>query len=139
MWLCAVWTLNRATISTCAAEMYTGASIHGWMKRSRWARKTGKPMIEDTFAFIIHPIQIKKDAARKVPIAKFLTEGQINFLSRFFPPLYISEVTGIQSQFNGRELRGWLLACPFTPPTMLSLPVETVYRKIVACGHMAEE
>ena len=96
-------------------------------------------MIEDTFAFIIHPIQIKKDAARKVPIAKFLTEGQINFLSRFFPPLYISEVTGIQSQFNGRELRGWLLACPFTPPTMLSLPVETVYRKIVACGHMAEE
>jgi hypothetical protein len=29
-------------------------------------------MIEDTFAFIIHPIQIKKDAARKVPIAKYL-------------------------------------------------------------------
>lgn len=96
-------------------------------------------MIEDTFAFIIHPIQIKKDAARKVPIAKYLTEGQINYLSRFFPPLYISEVTGIISEDNGRELRGWLLAVPFTPPTMMSLPVETVYRKIVATGHKAEK
>ena len=95
--------------------------------------------MDDTFAFIIHPIQIKKDAARKVPIAKYLTEGQINYLSRFFPPLYISEVTGIVSQYNGRELRGWLLAVPFTPPTMLSLPVETVYRKVVATGHKAEK
>lgn len=96
-------------------------------------------MPEDTFAFIIHPIQIKKDAARKVPIAKYLTEGQINFLSRFFPPMYISEVTGIVSEANGRELRGWLLAVPFTPPTMLALPVESVYRKIVATGHKAEK
>lgn len=96
-------------------------------------------MVEDTFAFIIHPIQIKKDAARKVPIAKYLTEGQINYLSRFFPPLYISEVTGIVSEATGRELRGWLLAVPFTPPTMLALPVETVYRKIVATGHKAEK
>lgn len=96
-------------------------------------------MIDDTFAFIIHPIQIKKDAARKVPIAKFLSEGQINYLSRFFPPLYISEVTGIRSESTGRELRGWLLAVPFTPPTMLALPLETVYRKIVATGHKAEK
>lgn len=96
-------------------------------------------MAEDTFAFIIHPIQIKKDAMRKVPIARYLSEGQINFFSRFFPPLYISEVTGIRSQSTGRELNGWLIACPFTPPTMLSLSTETVYKKIVACGHMAEE
>jgi fatty aldehyde-generating acyl-ACP reductase len=95
--------------------------------------------VDDTFAFIIHPIQIKKDAARKVPIAHYLTEGQINYLSRFFPPLYISEVTGIRSVHNGRELRGWLLAVPFTPPTMLALPVDTVYRKVVATGHKAEK
>ena len=103
-----------------------------------WA-KTGKvDVIDDTFAFIIHPIQIKKDAARKVPIARYLTESQINFLSRFFPPLYLSEVTGIRSESTGRELRGWLLAVPYTPPTMLALPVEEVYRKIVATGHKAE-
>lgn len=97
-------------------------------------------MTDDTFAFIIHPIQIKKDVERKFPIlGKILTERQINFFSRFFPPIYLSEIEGIRSAATGRELRGWLLACPFTPPTMMALPVETVYNKIVACGHMAEE
>ncbi len=97
-------------------------------------------MADDTFAFIIHPIQIKKDVARKYPLlGNLLSEGQINFFSRFFPPVYLSEVTGIRSVATGKELRGWLIACPFTPPTMLSLPVETVYNKIVACGHMAEQ
>lgn len=97
-------------------------------------------MAEDTFAFIIHPIHIKEDVARKFPLlGKILTERQINFFSRFFPPVYLSEVEGIRSIATGRELKGWLIACPFTPPTMMSLPVETVYKKIVACGHMAEE
>jgi len=97
-------------------------------------------MSDDTFAFIIHPIQIKKDVARKYPLlGKMLTEGQINFFSRFFPPVYLSEINGVQSVSTGREIKGWFIACPFTPPTMMSLPVETVYNKIVACGHMAEE
>ncbi len=97
-------------------------------------------MSDDTFAFIIHPIQIKKDVSRKFPLlGKILTERQINFFSRYFPPVYLSEIEGIRSAETGRELRGWLIACPFTPPTMMALPVETVYRKIVACGHMAEE
>jgi predicted amino acid dehydrogenase len=93
----------------------------------------------DTFAFIIHPIDPKADVARKYPLlGKLLTEGQINFFSRFFPPVYISEITGVRSMVTGREARGWFIACPFTPKTMLSLPVETVYRKIVACGRLAE-
>jgi fatty aldehyde-generating acyl-ACP reductase len=96
--------------------------------------------MQDTFAFIIHPIHIKEDVARKYPfLGKILTEPQINFFSRFFPPVYLSEVKGIVSAETGRELKGWLLACPFTPPTMMSVPVEMAYRKIVACGKMAEE
>ena len=93
----------------------------------------------DTFAFIIHPIQIKKDVARKFPLlGRILTERQISFFSRFFPPIYISEIDGIRSEDTGTALKGWLIACPYTPPTMLSLPVETVYKKIIGCGHMAE-
>jgi predicted amino acid dehydrogenase len=96
--------------------------------------------MQDTFAFIIHPITIKKDVSRKFPLlGKILSEGQINYFSRFFPPVYLSEIEGIRSIDNGRELKGWFIACPFTPPTMMSLPVETVYKKIVACGHMAEK
>ncbi len=93
----------------------------------------------DTFAFIIHPIQIKKDVQHKFPfLGSLLTERQINFFSRFFPPVYLSEITGIRSVSTGHEIKGWPIACPFTPPTMMSLPVETVYRKIGACGRMAE-
>ncbi|MBK9124891.1 MAG: shikimate dehydrogenase [Chloroflexi bacterium] len=95
--------------------------------------------MEDTFAFIIHPIQIKRDVERKYPLlGKILTERQINFFSRFFPPVYLSEMRGIVSADTGKAVRGWLIAAPYTPPTMLALPVEAVYKKIVACGHMAE-
>ena len=52
-------------------------------------------MADDTFAFIIHPIHIKEDVARKFPfLGKILTEPQIKFFSRFFPPVYLSEVSG---------------------------------------------
>jgi fatty aldehyde-generating acyl-ACP reductase len=99
-----------------------------------------KSTLEDTFAFVIHPIQIKKDVGRKFPLlGKILNEKQINFFSRYFPPIYISHVEGIRSEDSGRELEGWLISCPFTPPTMMSLPVNKVYNKIVGCGHMAEE
>lgn len=94
----------------------------------------------DTFAFIIHPITIKRDVSRKFPLlGKILTEPQINFFSRYFPPIYLSEIVGVRSETTGKEIKGWFIACPFTPPTMMSLPHETVYRKIVACGHMAEK
>lgn len=95
--------------------------------------------MDDTFAFIIHPIQIKKDVSRKFPLlGKILPEPVINYASRYFPPLYLSEIVGARSEATGRELKGWLLACPYTPPTMMSLPVDMVYNKIVACGHKAE-
>ena len=97
-------------------------------------------MVEDTFAFIIHPIHIKRDVARKFPLlGNILTEPQINFLCRFFPPIYISEVTGIRSVATGKELKGWLIAAPYTPTTMMKLPEQEVYRKIIACGHLAEK
>lgn len=96
-------------------------------------------MTQDTFAFIIHPINPKRDVSRKWPlVGKVLSEGQINYLSAFFPPVYISEITGIRSIATGREIKGWFIACPFTPQRMLELPVNFVYNKIVACGHKAE-
>lgn len=96
--------------------------------------------ITDTFAFIIHPIHPKRDVSRKFPLlGKVLTEGQVNYLSAYFPPVYISEITGIRSASSGREIRGWFIACPFTPKRMMELPVNHVYNKIVACGHKAEK
>jgi predicted amino acid dehydrogenase len=95
---------------------------------------------DDTFAFIIHPITIRKDVNRKFPpLGTILPEPVIHFASQFFPPLYISEITGVASQATGKQIRGWFLAVPFTPQTMLRLPVERAYNKIVATGKKAEK
>jgi len=94
----------------------------------------------DSFAFIIHPIDPKRDVSRKFPfLGRVLTEGQIDFFSTFFPPVYISEITGIKSQATGKEIKGWFLACPYTPKRMLQLPEHAVYRKIIETGRMAEK
>ena len=94
----------------------------------------------DTFAFIIHPIDPKRDVSRKFPLlGKYLTVKQINFFSTFFPPVYISEINGIRSEATVKEVRGWFVACPFTPARMLELPEKTVYRKIVQTGKVAEK
>ncbi|MBN2469696.1 MAG: shikimate dehydrogenase [Anaerolineae bacterium] len=93
----------------------------------------------EPFAFIIHPIDPKKDVSRKWPwLGKLLTRRQVDFFSLFFPPVYISEITGIRSAATGQELRGWFLACPFTPQRMVSLPERMVYNKIIATGRKAE-
>ena len=94
----------------------------------------------DTFAFIIHPIDPKRDVSRKYPLlGKMLSENQINFFSTFFPPVYISEIEGITSASTGKQIKGWFVACPFTPKRMLELPEKTVYKKIIQTGHMAEK
>lgn len=94
----------------------------------------------DNFAFIIHPIDPKRDVQRKFPfLGKVLPVSVINFLSAFFPPVYISHITGIVSEFNQKEIEGWFVACPFTPQRMLKLPPRRVYKKIVQTGRLAEK
>ena len=94
----------------------------------------------DSFAFIIHPIDPKRDVSRKYPLlGRVLSERQIDFFSTFFPPLYISEIEGITSEATGRQVKGWLIACPYTPRRMLELPERTVYRKIIQTGRLAEK
>jgi len=94
----------------------------------------------DTFAFIIHPIDPKRDVSRKFPLlGRYLSEKQIDFFSTFFPPVYISEIEGIRSESTGKEIKGWFIACPYTPRRMMELPERAVYRKIIQTGRLAEK
>jgi fatty aldehyde-generating acyl-ACP reductase len=94
----------------------------------------------DTFAFIIHPIDPKRDVSRKFPfLGRVLSARQIDFFSTFFPPVYISEIEGIKSEATGKEIKGWFIACPYTPRRMMELPEKTVYRKIIQTGRLAEK
>jgi len=95
--------------------------------------------VMDNFAFVIHPLDPKRDVARKYPLlARVLPTSLIHFFSRFWPPLYISHVTGVRSEATGKEIEGWLVACPFTARQMVHLPPRTVYKKIVQTGHLAQ-
>ena len=94
----------------------------------------------NNFAFIIHPIDPKRDVQRKFPLlGKYLPVPVINFFSLFFPPVYISHITGIQSTATQKEIEGWFVACPLTPQRMMSLPSKTVYKKIVQTGKLAQK
>ena len=92
----------------------------------------------DNFAFIIHPIDPKRDVQRKFPILGKLPRSVINFFSRFFPPIYISHIVGIQSIITNNEVEGWFVACPLTPQRMLSLPPAVAYKKIIQTGRLAQ-
>lgn len=91
------------------------------------------------FAFIIHPIDPRGDVKKKFPLlGTVLPLPLIHFLSGYFPPLVISKVRGIRSEFTGEEVEGWFLACPLTAKRMLEVPVDFAYRKIIATGRLAE-
>jgi len=93
----------------------------------------------DSFAFIIHPIDPKRDVSRKYPLlGRIFNEQFINFGSTFFPPVLLSEVDGITSKSTGKVLKGWLIACPLTAARMLELTERIAYRKIIQTGRLAE-
>ncbi len=93
----------------------------------------------DSFAFVIHPLNPKRDVARKYPrLARILPTALIHFFSLFWPPVYISHVTGVRSEATGKEIEGWLVACPFTARQMLRLPPRTVYKKVIQTSRLAE-
>lgn len=92
-----------------------------------------------TFAFIIHPIDPKRDVGRKYPALGKLPTWLINFLCLFFPPVYISQINGIRSVATAEEVTGWFVACPLTPQRMMSLPPNIVYKKIIQTGRLAEK
>ena len=72
-------------------------------------------------------------------LGKYLPVSAIDFLSRFFPPVYISHIVGVKSVTTNNEIEGWFLACPFTPQRMLSLPPQVVYKKIIQTGKLAQK
>lgn len=101
--------------------------------------RASKPALEK-FAFIIHPIDVKRDVARKggaYSVAKYLPERTIEWLIKHKEPIVASHITGVKSA-TGVEAEGWFIACPLTPRQLLSLPPEFVVKRLTQCGNLAE-
>ncbi|HEY3412410.1 MAG TPA: SDR family NAD(P)-dependent oxidoreductase [Armatimonadota bacterium] len=92
----------------------------------------------EKFAFVIHPLDARKDVARKYPIARYLPEQVVEFAIKFSNPQVVGHCTGIRAA-NGAEAEGWFVACPLSARQMLELPTEFVYDRIVQCGMIAAD
>ncbi len=94
----------------------------------------------EKFAFIIHPLEARRDIARKGgvwTVAKYLPEGAVEWGIKFKKPIVASHITGIESP-TGAQAEGWFIGCPLTPRQMLTLPQEFVYQRIIQCGQLAQ-
>ena len=92
----------------------------------------------EKFAFIIHPIDVRRDAARKYPVLKVLPTRVIESLALRMSPKVMSHVSGIES-LTGAKAEGWLIGCPLSPRQFLELPPEIVYEKIVAAAKLGAQ
>jgi fatty aldehyde-generating acyl-ACP reductase len=90
------------------------------------------------FAFIIHPMDLKRDAARKYPILKYLPLVAVEEIAKRISPKVMSHITGIESP-TGARAEGWFIGCPLSPEQQLKLPTEFVYEKIADAGRVGAE
>lgn len=96
----------------------------------------GEYVLSAPFAFMIHPLDIH-DVARKFPLAAKLPERLVEGLTRHLPPMVISHITGIQSDYN--EAEGWFVSCPLLTRQMKTYREDFVKKKLLAAGKKAEE
>lgn len=92
----------------------------------------------EKFSFVIHPIDVKRDAARKYPILKHFPEAAIEKMMLKMSPKVASHVTGVRS-VTGAQAEGWLIQLPLSPRQFLELPTEMVYEKIAQAGRVGAE
>ena len=93
------------------------------------------------FAFIIHPMDVKRDAARKFPILKYTSQGFVEFLMTKIKPQVMGEISGITSK-TGAQCEGWLLGCPLGPRQLTGetgLPIEFIYDVIARTGQLGAD
>lgn len=92
----------------------------------------------EKWAFIIHPIDLRRDMAKKYAIAKYLPQFLLEGFVRKTPPRVVSHITGVKSA-TGVEAEGWFIGCPLSPRQFIELDQQFVYDKIIQSGKIAEE
>lgn len=81
------------------------------------------------FAFVIHPTSLE-DVVRYEPGAVGKGLPLIEKIMEWMPAYAAAHVTGVRAP-DGRQTEGWFIAANFMPDSMLTLPRERVYRKIL--------
>ncbi|MFW5991883.1 MAG: shikimate dehydrogenase [Halanaerobiaceae bacterium] len=91
----------------------------------------------NSFAFIIHPLQLE-DFYRKFSWAEKFPEKMLTKVTRVLPAVKASHITGIKSN-TGEKIEGYFIGVTLTSKQILNLPLDKVLKKIVKAGKKAQE
>ena len=90
------------------------------------------------FSFVIHPLDLRRDAARKYPVLGYLPEAVIEQIALRISPKLMSKITGVRS-ITGSEAQGWFVGCPLSAKQLVKLPDEIIYKHLVDAGKFSAD
>ncbi len=92
----------------------------------------------NTFSFLIHPLELKRDAARYKPILGIFPEPIIEQIALRMKTKTISQISGITSK-TGAQCEGFFVGCPLGTRQLLHLPHEMIYKRLVEAGQYSAD
>lgn len=91
------------------------------------------------FAFVIHPLRVDFVHKHKwFRWTKYLPDSLVEAVAAYFPPIYLSRITGAQSPTTGQRVEGILISLGATPRQMLQHGERFTYERLNAAARMAE-
>jgi predicted amino acid dehydrogenase len=94
------------------------------------------------FGFVIHPLS--KSDLLKLPLIKKINRNKLlqNITEKacsYLPSFQYGEITGIKSEFNGKEVHGNIFAITETPKMIMQKNKNAMYDKLIGVTHKAQQ
>jgi len=90
------------------------------------------------FAFVIHPLNVSFiHKYRMFRWTRFLPDDLVERVAAYFPPVYLSNITGGQSPTTGQRIEGTLISLGATPRQMMAHGEEFTYKRLNQASKMS--
>jgi predicted amino acid dehydrogenase len=90
------------------------------------------------FAFVIHPLNVGFiHKHRWFRWTRFLPAELVEAVAAYFPPLYLSRITGGQSPTTGQRIEGTLISLGATPRQMMAHGEDFTYKRLNQASKMS--
>ncbi len=90
------------------------------------------------FAFVIHPLNVGFiHKHRLFRWTRFLPDELVERVAAYFPPIYLSKITGGQSPTTGQRIEGTLISLAATPRQMMAHGEDFTYKRLNQASKMA--
>ncbi len=91
------------------------------------------------FAFVIHPLNVGFIHKHKLfGWTRYLPDALVERAAAYFPPIYLSRITGGKSPATGQRIEGHLISLSATPQQMMAHGERFTYDRLQKAAQMAE-